>query len=178
MAIDAGAFIGALRQLDDQATALLRHSILREPGTDPRAMSIVEPLIGDADGWEREACYLVAALRAQLPGNPARSAAWSFGTSYGRYVATIVPARRRGEAERRFEALLDCYAGEDLPRHLRHEVALVQRAGIPVGWVRLLGDLIRWDEDDRPVQRRWMEDQVRAVARADYRTAAAGGDDA
>jgi hypothetical protein len=54
----------------------------------------------------------------------------------------------------------------------------VQRAGIPVGWVRLLGDLIRWDEDDRPVQRRWMEDQVRAVARADYRTAAAGGDDA
>jgi CRISPR system Cascade subunit CasB len=67
----------------------------------------------------------------------------------GKKLDELVP-----NVERRFCVLLDSHP-EDLAERLRHAVSLLKSKEIPIDWAGLLDDLLRWNLEKRPVQRKW-----------------------
>jgi CRISPR system Cascade subunit CasB len=148
-------FVGHLARLRDGgdrgALAVLRRALQRPPGDDPAAFPFVVPYLEDAKSrWEEDAAFLVASLFASHPD------AGGSGT-LGKAFRTLA-AKTNGESvERRFVALLGA-RGEPLHHHLRHAVSLLRAGGVPVGWARLLTDVLWWEKGDGSVQRRWAKD--------------------
>ncbi len=126
------------------ARAALRRSLAFEPGTYPPAIGMVEPLLpGEAEGWIREAYYLVAALYALKDGEHRE----------GRTLAQALREKAGDSAsvEHRFLALLDADR-DQIAFRLRQSVVLVEGG---LDFARLLADLLAWFSPDRWVQARW-----------------------
>jgi CRISPR system Cascade subunit CasB len=87
-------------------------------------------------------------------------------SSLGASFAQLARRTDSQGVERRFMALLECDA-EDLPEHLRHAVSLLKAHEVAVDWAELLRDVLRWDSDERCIQRKW--------ARTYWRTDTTGG---
>ena len=68
--------------------------------------------------------------------------------------------------DRRVTALLNVER-EGLPTLLRQAVRLLGTDEVPIDWLQLLRDLNHWDDEDRPVQKRWASAWWTAPARAD-----------
>lgn len=107
---------------------------------------------GDLDSY-----LLVAAL---APDGPKHQTGQSIAHACRAIVASLpVGAETSSGAsggkvyEREFNALLDA-PRTDLPRRLRHLVALCAQHREPFDWDRLLADLREWDAEDRHVQTR------------------------
>jgi CRISPR system Cascade subunit CasB len=153
------AFLDSLVRNNDRATlAALRRARGRSP-TAIEAYQYVMPRVAeDTDGFEREReeeiYLLVAGLFAfhQLPW-PADYSQKGY-TNFGASMARLASATESAGVERRMTALLAC-SFDDLPEHLRHAVSLLKSKQIPVDWMRLIGDLRRWNSEDRTVQREW-----------------------
>ncbi|KGQ22210.2 type I-E CRISPR-associated protein Cse2/CasB [Thermus filiformis] len=154
-----------IRRLEDlkakkawtRARAVLRRSLAFPPGAYPPAMPYVEPYVGKAEGWRREAYYLVAALYALKDGahRPDRTLA--------RALREEGRGRDSASLERRFLALLDADRDQVASR-LRRAVALVE-GGLDFG--RLLDDLRFWFDPNRRVQARWAREFYGLEAEAD-----------
>ena len=128
----------------------------------PEAAAIVERFLGDAvRPEEAEAAYIVASLFALYPYQLHAEHTPPWERSFGRSLRAIA-WREDGSfdpgIERRFMAMLDT-PREELPHHLRHGIQLLaaRRPGVPVDFVQLFEDLLRWEAPGRPVQRRWAE---------------------
>lgn len=190
------AFIQQLRRLGKQdlgGVAMLRRSLGAEPGTDVRVYPFVEPHLPNDYPWTRTTYYLTAGLWATVntasvlaaaPIDDEESASGATETpagvepqldrtrrdrrTFGFAVATLYLERKKAESiEQRFIALLDADEVQ-LPYRLRQMVQLVKaEEGIRIHWVRLLDDLLWWNDDERHVQQRW--------ARAFYRATNAAG---
>ena len=68
--------------------------------------------------------------------------------------------QRRSETPsvaRRFTTLVDADE-RDLETHLRHAVSLLKAEDVSLDWGSLLFDVVRWNDPDRRVQRRWSRD--------------------
>jgi CRISPR system Cascade subunit CasB len=74
----------------------------------------------------------------------------SFGGSYG----SLRTEAASESVEKRFACLIDSHPDE-LPVRLRHAVSLLRSKEIAINWEQLLRDLLDWERDKRPVQRRW-----------------------
>ena len=145
---EAERFVGHLEEMKGQkvwtrARAALRRSLAFEPGTYPPAIPFVEPWIHGAEGWRREAYYLVAALYALKNGDHQE----------GRTLAKALRERARDSAsvERRFLALLAADRDE-IAFRIRQTVSLTEDG---LDFVRLLQDLWGWFDEERRVQARW-----------------------
>ncbi len=139
----------AIRDRKDRgALAALRQGLGREPGTVVAMFPIVEPrLRKDAGEWERQVSYLIASLFASHPSGGGRG-------NLGESLRSVKSAQHSDAMDARFAALLDSHP-EDLPDHLRHAVSLCESKEVPVDWLQLLHDVLRWNDHGRSVQRRW-----------------------
>jgi len=156
------ARLAELARDDDRATlAKLRRGVGKALGFAP-----------ERDGWvirrvprglrddTLEAYCLIASLFAMYPEpGPDRSLAASFAAWHDaeRLRLGKPPGERLDNIDRRFTVLLDS-GREDLPGRLRHAVALLRSHEAPVGWARLLRDVLRWEHPRRYVQVRWARD--------------------
>ena len=146
-------FVEHLAGLDARALAVLRRSLTKEPGKDPRAFPYVEPFVAKAPSWTRKAYYLLAGLfawgavregeRLKAKGDPLGEAVFKL-------------YERRGQppsVEQRFIALLDADE-EELSFRLRQMVSLIKSEEVPLDWERLLQDIEQWGAESRWVQER------------------------
>ena len=148
-----GRLVGRLKSLvpegrePDRATlAKLRRGLGKKVGqAGERDVWLFRSLEGAAPKDEDPAA-LIASLFAMHPKNSNDG----LGTAFRRLFEA------RGESasiEKRFAALLDADA-EDLPGRLRQAISLL-KPDFPIDWRTLLQDLVDWDRERRPVQRRW-----------------------
>src|SRR5262249_19616278 len=101
-------------------------------------------------------------MAALLAGLFASLAAGRIGTqpieaedvSLGKAFSRLADATGSESIEQRFIAILNT-AKEDLPVHLRYAVSLMRSKDIVFDWGMLLRDLLAWDYERSPVQRRW-----------------------
>jgi CRISPR system Cascade subunit CasB len=146
----------------DRATlAALREGLRRRPGdVYPLAAAKMAPEVvpfvvedeekrGD-DRW----FYTVAALFALHPkhADDARSLGSSFHALADEAGSDSVSARFTG---------LIAARPEYLPDHLRHAVSLLKAHDVPINYVRLLEDLLAWEDAERTVPLRWARDFYR-----------------
>jgi CRISPR system Cascade subunit CasB len=89
-----------------------------------------------------------AGLFAWVKGDCSHVGNVNFGTAFG----TGLNQDQKQQRERRFIDLLDTDADE-LPYKLRQAITLI--VGVGLDWVRLIWDLVRWSNEDRPVQKDW-----------------------
>jgi CRISPR system Cascade subunit CasB len=142
---------------DTRVRAILRRSLAFEPSRYIPAYPYVEPFVVDAEGWRREAHYLVAGL-------------WATHLSEGRAGQVI----KLGEAcamyqkssgsesvERRFINLLDADL-DQLPHRLRQMVALLKEQ--PLDFEYMLKGLLRWNSENRYTQNNWARDYYRNLS--------------
>lgn len=134
-------------QQNRAALADLRSGLRKAPGMEHRMDRHVVPFLGE---WEHSSdrwFYLVGALFAW---HPAYRRDCNLGASL-RQIWT-----NSDSIESRFVALLNSHSN-DLPVHLRQVIGLLRAAKtpVPVDWSQLLEDLMRWNDTDRRVQRRW-----------------------
>jgi CRISPR system Cascade subunit CasB len=138
----------------------------REAGTLAKLRGGLTEHPGERDVWvyahlggarpdQEDSAALVASLFAlwHQGGRGQTRSADSFGGSYGR----LRLLSGSESTEKRFAALIDSHP-DDLPARLRHAVTLLRSKDIPIDWERLLGDLLSWEAEKRPVQRRWARD--------------------
>jgi CRISPR system Cascade subunit CasB len=163
--------VGSLEEIvargDRAALAKLRRGLGKDAGAAPdRDIWVYAHLHGAAPEHE-EPATLVASLYAlwHQGGGDFRRAARTLGGSFRQ----LRDATDSGSVEKRFVALLDSEA-EDLPHRLRQAVSLLKSKGIPVNWLQLLEDLLRWESPRRPVQRRWAREFWAAQAADEVKT--------
>jgi CRISPR system Cascade subunit CasB len=152
-------YLAGLAADDDRAAlAALRRGLSQPPGAAVETHRYVVPrLPADAQRWQEDNYYLVAALFALHPGNwePTEESRSNLGASFARLKAKTEKAKTESEStEKRFAAMLNSPA-TDLFHHLRHAVALLKSKDISIDWAQLLHDLQSWSRDDRLVQREW-----------------------
>ncbi|WP_433933241.1 type I-E CRISPR-associated protein Cse2/CasB [Sorangium cellulosum] len=151
-------FIARLRKLADDedrgALAALRTSLQDRTGMAAAACPHVVPFLPPSEDLYRDrAFFLIGALFALHPDPGGENV--SLGHAF-RAINTDQEGAGAGDNEslrRRFVALLDADA-EDLPNHLRHAVSLARSKQKPLGWERLLRDVLAWRGESRRVQRR------------------------
>jgi CRISPR system Cascade subunit CasB len=150
-------FIESLERLyvneERGALAALRRGLGRAPGTAMEAHPYVVPFTRDLNRWQEDAFYIVAALFGLYPRESWRGGAGKKFSNLGASLKLLKKEKDSGGVERRFVALLNCRA-EDLPDHLRQFIGLLKTNDIPIDWVQLLRDVIRWDYDEN-AQRSW-----------------------
>ena len=154
-----GQFIQHLEGLRNRkergALAVLRRGLGKPPGDAIDMFPLVIPYVpAEANSYEVECYFIVASLFAMhdQPGGTD-----DLGSHFAALKANNGRSVQSGEAdplERRFVALLATHV-DDLAYHLRQAVTLLRTGEVPVNWLRLLGDIQRWGDPDRPVQRRW-----------------------
>ena len=143
---------------------------------------VVEGFLEREDRWERTCYYLVAGLwassvswfdlkdRSQAEEVPTQAEEGPVEAGYrrtlGYAIAQLYLARGQSPSiEGRFVALLDADE-EELPYRLRQMVRLLKTEdGIRIHWAELLRDLLAWNREDKPVQRKWARAFYRAVSR-------------
>jgi CRISPR type I-E-associated protein CasB/Cse2 len=134
--------------------ARLRTAVGRR-GVAPLAYREIGDALTGVPSDERDAYLTVASLFAVHAAKSDRPWLIARGASLG---ASCRQARRDGSVsmDLRFAALLDARR-EDLPYRLRQVVALLAAHDVGVRYDVLLGDILRWTEPGREVQRRWAE---------------------
>lgn len=140
------------RDRDSATLAKLRRGLTRKAAD--RDIWVYSHLWGAAPQHEEWAA-LIASLFALWhqggDGMHRQAASGSLGVAFRQL------RERQPESEsvaRRFAVLLDSHP-DDLPIRLRHAVSLLRSYGVAIDWVQLLGDLLHWNAERRPVQRRW-----------------------
>jgi CRISPR system Cascade subunit CasB len=83
----------------------------------------------------------------------ARRDAASLGTT----LRTVRHNRESASIDRRFQSLIDSER-EQLPFRLRQAVRLAAASDQAIDWEQLLNDLLAWEYEGKPVQRRWARD--------------------
>ena len=146
-------FVDHLTGLDAGALAVLRRSLAKEPGKDPKAFPYVEPFVAKAPSWTRKAYYLLAGLfawGAVREGERFKAKGYPLGGA----VFKLYERRDQSPSvEQRFIALLDSDE-EELPFRLRQMISLIKSEEIPLDWERLLQDIEQWGAESRWVQER------------------------
>lgn len=162
----AHAFTGIVRGWNKDQKGRL--AVLRrnagEPLKEARGITWMYDLLNDFErGYGDETLFLIATLialdRPYLNGTQPRAG------SFGQTLALLKsqPGANAESLERRFAILLDADfdpqdgAGE-LPFRLRQTVKLVVSKGGGTDWPRLLNDLRQWNDDRKPIQKRWAKD--------------------
>lgn len=150
--------LGVLVQ-DRAHRAVLRRCRPGTSGTTFEIYRLLGMFLPELDKPQRERCVLLAAyLAAAYPE------CWIDGdVSLGRGARS-----RAGEPDsenfgKRFTTLLDS-SFEQLEGRLPQFMSLLQQKGRKISLARLIRDLLRWEYDQHPVQRRWARDYF-AVAR-------------
>jgi CRISPR system Cascade subunit CasB len=168
---DDRLFVAHLERLADRedraALAALRRGLGRRPGETLEMYPYVAPYLPwDSTTGREDAYYLVAALFALHPVGWHAPSGSKEPTNLGASLRILqarspdgageVAEDRSSSLERRFIALLNAHA-DDLQRHLRHIIGLLQSSDSPVAvdWLRLLEDIQRWSSPHRSVQQRW-----------------------
>jgi CRISPR system Cascade subunit CasB len=140
---------------DRRALAVLRRSLATCPKLPPEAVRVVAPFLPDhATGWRETVYYLIGGLFAL---HPCLSSHEGYGPSLGMALHQAASGDSGLGPERRLLALLGCKS-EDLPNHLRHAVSYLRAREVPIDYRQLMWHLLRWDEGDGDVQRRWGRD--------------------
>jgi len=153
-------FLTSLAEKEDRAAlAHLRRGLGKKPGTAVEMFPIIAPrLYRGLSRKAEDACYLVAALFAFHPVH--NNSLKSLGETM-RMVADLLKEKKDDSIpqsiERRFGALLDSDA-EQLPSRLRQVISMARAKGAPVNYETLLRDIVRWDNPEKHVQRRWASD--------------------
>ncbi|WP_137938216.1 type I-E CRISPR-associated protein Cse2/CasB [Chitinivorax sp. B] len=139
--IDKG-FAARLRRADNPATEYQSWELLASFGI---------PLEFD---HPRQAYQLVAAsmARAKIPLNGS--------LSLGRAIAACYDdGRESDQAKARLRRLLACDDSAELCRILRSQLSLIDsKAGQPLDYVRLLGQLLRFGRDSQRVKAQWAQE--------------------
>jgi CRISPR system Cascade subunit CasB len=153
------AFLDALVRNNDRATlAALRRARGRSPTATPAYRYVMPRVAEDANAFEREReeeiYLLVAGLFAFHQLSWAADHSQKGYTNFGASMARLASVTEGAGVERRMTALLAC-SFDDLRQHLRQAVSLLKTKQIPVDWMRLIGDLRRWNSEERSVQREW-----------------------
>jgi CRISPR system Cascade subunit CasB len=162
----ATAFIEHLR-LHGEPTDLMRLRRLLNRAEYLATTPLVEQYLDSAgckDPWERQAHALVAKLWAVMSlerktdqagkATPPKQAGKR--RSLGHTVAELYLARDRGlHIEQNFLDLLEAEA-----KQVGHQLNLLMATltyepGIPIHWPELLADLLVWNHQDRPTQKKW-----------------------
>lgn len=142
-------FVSFLRGLelrnDRGALAKLRRN-LGKRAPDAEMLRLVVPHLpqADRDRWKAPWYFRVASLFALHPEPGGRG---NMGDVFRRLGS-------HESAQKRFVALLESNP-EDLPHRLRQAVSLAKSAGVPINWLRLVKDLLHWDNESRYVQEQW-----------------------
>jgi CRISPR system Cascade subunit CasB len=139
------------------ALAILKRGIAKPPGEYREMYSYILPfLANEEDGsqegfsWKQQCYFLTASLFAM---NPIQNPNYSFAEAM-HYVKI---QKDSGSIEKRFMAILSCRR-EDLPKHLRHAVSLIEAEKISFDWIRFLRDIKRWSDTYRLVQKKWAKE--------------------
>jgi CRISPR system Cascade subunit CasB len=144
-------FVEHLAGLDAGALAVLRRSLAKEPGKDPRAFPFVEPFVAKSSFWTRQAYYLLAGLFASGTVR-AGKALLTEGEPLGKALFRLYEKKDRSPSvEQRFIALLDADE-EELPHRLRQVISLLKGEEISLDWAKLLQDIEHWGAESRWVQ--------------------------
>jgi len=109
----------------------------------------------DISDRQIDAHLLAACLFAVHPTVSAEPAGPSLGASLRRLRGRLSVGGESLDA--RFASILNSER-EDLPSRFRHVIRLLASHDVPVHYPQLLTDLLKWDRDDRKVQRRWAID--------------------
>jgi len=150
------AFVGNLLRFaevgneDRGALADLRSGLGKNPGDMARVHRYVAPYLPEQK-WDDRWYYTVATLFGLFPSHRSNC---SVGKAFN-------PLRTRSDSmEVRFVALLNAHP-DDLAEHLRHVVSLLKSNEQPIGFFRLLDDLLQWDHPVGHVQLSWARDFYR-----------------
>ena len=105
-----------------------------------------------ADDRELDSAILVAGLFAWVKGDCPQNRGANVGRAFGHGLRDDDKKQR----EKRFTDLLDTDR-EELPYKLRQAISLIarDRDGVGLDWVMLIHDLVRWDDPERGVQKKW-----------------------
>ena len=146
-------FITALERLDAAGRARLKRSAGRTLGEARDVhrvffQALPYEVVGRA--IEEETYFLVATL---YPLADPRGG----GVSLGATLRQVRQRRESASLDRRFQSLIDSDRAQ-LPFRLRQSVRLAAATEQAVDWSQLLGDLLGWERDARPVQLRWARD--------------------
>jgi CRISPR type I-E-associated protein CasB/Cse2 len=93
---------------------------------------------------------LAAGLFAWVKGDCQHKRDVNFGAAFGSGLTLDEMLRR----EKRFIDLLDTDKKE-LPYKLRQTITLIGRENVGLDWILLIKDLVRWNHEDRKVQKAW-----------------------
>lgn len=164
-----GYLLGLAREGRENRGALaeLRSGLGKKPGEMSRVHRHVVPFLPEKGDWQDRWYYLTATLfgshpmhRDSVVHETGGRKTWEYmtvGNSFGR----VWRERERPESiEARFIALLNADA-DDLADHLRHVISLLRAHDKPIDWRRLFSDLLRWDDQERKVQKSWARDFYR-----------------
>lgn len=162
----AHAFIGIVRgwHTDQKGRLAVLRRNAGEPLKNARGVTWMYDLLNDFErAYGDETLFLAATLLAL--DRPFLNGGRTFTGSLGRTMGVLkgAPGANADSLERRFAILLDAdfdpKTGEgELPFRLRQTVKLIASKGSGIDWARLLDDLRRWNDADKPVQKRWAKD--------------------
>lgn len=115
----------------------------------------------DADEWLSVIGALYATSYANVPQ--------SSGVSMGRALRRLRDTEKGNDSlEARFMFLLNS-SEESLPGHLRQMIGLMDAAQKNIGldWRQLFDDVQRWDQRERPIQKKWLREFYRGEPKDD-----------
>ena len=146
------------------ALAELRSGLGKKPGDMMRVHRHVVPFLPEKYGWQDRRYYLIATLFGFYPVHQdptihrSGDREWLEYMSVGESFGSVWREREHAESiEARFIALLNADA-DDLDDHLRHVISLLKTHEKPLDWRRLFSDILRWDYQERIVQKSWARD--------------------
>ncbi|MFZ5824075.1 MAG: type I-E CRISPR-associated protein Cse2/CasB [Bacillota bacterium] len=152
-ATPGATFLANLKELDRGALAVLRRSAGLRIAEARSAMGLFYRMLPPVRPGDEEIYFLVATL---FPLNDQE-----FTGDFGATMRAVKRALDRDSIDRRMAILLDSEfergsrSGGELPYRLRQAVQLAAGARVGVDWARLLEDLLQWNREGRPVQKRW-----------------------
>ena len=152
------------RETGPQRTAMaeLRRGLQEFPHLPPRLHRYIAPFTTNVQGWEKQTCYLVAALFARYHSGSKEAKYSDAGyLNMGSYFHAIVVDEESASdsIERRFNALLTAHP-QDLHYHLRQAISFLHskpEANIAINWKQMYWDILGWGSDEkRPlIQEQW-----------------------
>ncbi len=161
---DALASAGNAKVVGDRAAlARLKRCAGRRLAECPEVYPIFYRLLpAEALGRDREheACFLIATLFPNAPDRSDRDLGEAL-----RVLTSAHPEQASG-IERRLSVLLDS-STSDLPFRLRQVIRLLAGKEIGISWRKLLVDVLEWEWESRPVQKRWARSYFGQAARGD-----------
>lgn len=167
------------RETGPQRTAMaeLRRGLQEFPHLAPYMHRYIAPFTIYAGGWEKQTCYLVAALFARYHSGSKEPVYSDKGwVNMGAYFAEVVKHDKEAKdsIERRFNALLTAHP-QDLHYQLRQAIAFLHskpEANIAINWQKMYYDILAWGDDEkRPqVQERWATQFWRYKANTEEKT--------